>query len=229
MNKAVLIQARLSSSRFPKKMLEKFNGITVIEYVFNRCKKSKLADTVVVITSVEQSDDELYAFCKDKNIPVFRGPLDDVLSRFTMAAEYYQCDIICRVCGDSPFVDYIAIDKQFEEFRKQPSLEYSITTNCLNGFISEAFTLNLIKKIYNADLTADDKEHVTKYIRNHIQDFDTKELNLNLKPTGLNSFNLTVDYPEDIILVEKIASKFDYASFTSQDIIEQLTKMKDKK
>mgnify|MGYP000673680609 CR=1 FL=1 len=227
MKKIILIQARLSSSRFPRKMLHGILGIPLVEYVFKRCKESKVANDVAVITSVEKSDDALYDFCKEKRIPVFRGPLDDVLRRYIMAAKYYNSSIICRVCGDSPFVDYMAIDKQFIEFEKKSSLEYTITTNCLNGFISEAFTLNLIKKIYNADLTKDEKEHVTKYIRDNKKSFEIKELNLNLRPKKLDSFTLTVDYPEDIEIAEKIVSKFDCINFTSEEIIQELNNMKD--
>ena len=64
MKKIILIQSRLSSSRFPKKMISKITkNITLVEYVYNRSKVSKEADNVVIITSNENSDDELYNLC----------------------------------------------------------------------------------------------------------------------------------------------------------------------
>ncbi len=226
MSKAILIQARLSSSRFPSKMLHDLGNYKLIEYVYNRCLTSKASNSVLVITSSECSDDELYSFCINKNINVFRGDLDDVLKRYLKASEENKFDIICRVCGDSPFVDIAAIDNMFYYFEKNKTIDYMSTSDSLNGFMSEAFTLNLLRKIYNVALTKNDKEHVTKYVRDHMLNFQTKELKLNLRPEHLSSFTLTIDYLEDIILAEKIVDKLKDFTFTSLEVIEILKKIK---
>ncbi|MCF6330713.1 MAG: hypothetical protein L3I99_04115 [Sulfurimonas sp.] len=227
MKKAILIQARLSSSRFPKKMLKKINNITLIEYVYNRCNESKKADRVVVITSNEESDDELYRLCVDKNIAVYRGELGNVLKRYIDASNHFDVDVICRVCGDSPFVDIKAIDKMFYNFECNPDLDYMSTTNSLNGFISEVFSSNLLNTVYNDDLSTEDKEHVTKYIRDNILEFNSEELDLDLKPKELEKFTLTVDYPNDILIAQKVAKNLKKFDFTSNDIINILKQMKD--
>jgi len=226
MNKAVLIQARLSSARFPQKMLENIGSVTLLEYVYKRCQTSAKTDEVVVVTSNKKSDDELYALCLDKDIPVFRGDLDNVLKRYIDAADEYNVDLICRVCGDSPFVDIEAIDEMFHYFEKNSNLDYTATTNSLNGFMSEIVTLDILKKIYNEPLNKEDKEHVTKYIRDNHSKFNTKEFNLNLKPLGLKKFTLTIDYPEDIVIARNIADNLNGFDFSSGDIIKILNKMK---
>ena len=225
--KYILIQSRLSSSRFPKKMLHNVLNTPLVKYVYNRCKQSKLADGVVVITSSEKSDDELYEFCKKNNLLVFRGDLNNVFKRYLNAAENYNSSIICRVCGDSPFVDVDAIDNMFTEFEQERHLDYMSTVNSLNGFMSEVFTLDLLKKVYNCVLSSEDKEHVTKYIRDNISCFNVKQLNLKLRPTELEKFSLTVDFPEDIVVVEKIVKNLDSYDFTSTDIINILNSMKE--
>lgn len=229
MNNVILIQARLSSSRFPKKMLENINGITLIEYVYNRCRKSVKADKVIVITSREKSDDELYKLCIDKNIAVFRGDLNNVLKRYIDASNYFNADVICRVCGDSPFVDIDAIDKMFSGFKISNNLEYMSTTNTLNGFTSEVFTLDLLKTVYTKKLSKEHKEHVTKYIRDNISEYKFKELNLDLRPKELENFTLTVDYPDDILTAQKISNNFIDFDFTSDDVINILKQMEDNK
>ena len=98
MNNAILIQARLSSSRFPKKMLENIGGITLMEYVYKRCKNSMRADRVIVITSNNKTDDELYRLCLDKNILVFRGDLENVLKRY-IDATYIPLDYSKKAKG----------------------------------------------------------------------------------------------------------------------------------
>ena len=82
MYKVIMIQARMSSLRFPGKMLMELSGATLIEYVYNRCACSKLADSVVVITSNNNSDNVLYDKCIGKNIPVYRGSLNNVAAIF---------------------------------------------------------------------------------------------------------------------------------------------------
>ena len=229
MKKAILIQARLSSSRFPKKMLKKINDITLAEYVYLRCKESKKADKVIIITSKEESDDELYELCVNKNIDVYRGDLNNVLSRYIFAAKFFNVDVICRVCGDSPFVDIKAIDKIFSYFESNTDLNYMSTVNSLNGFMSEVFSSNLLNKVYNERLSKEDKEHVTKYIRDNIVKYNTKEIDLDLRPKELEKYTLTVDYPDDILIAQKIAKHFKNFNFKSDNIINILKQMEDNK
>jgi len=227
MSKAILIQSRLSSSRFPEKMLNPLGDMTLVEYVYHRCRQSKKADEVMIITSIEKSDDKLYKLCIDKGIPVFRGDLNDVLKRYISAGEFLETDTICRVCGDSPFVDINAIDSEFEAMEIYDNLDYIATKNSLNGFMSETFALDLLQKVYNYDLTNDDREHVTKYIRDNISKFDTNEIDLGTRPKNLETFTLTVDYEKDLEIAEKIVQELDGFDFTSIDVLSILEKIKD--
>ncbi|MDC7248879.1 MAG: hypothetical protein PQJ49_03060, partial [Sphaerochaetaceae bacterium] len=197
-------------------------------YVYKRCKQSKEANHILVITSLEKSDDELYEFCCKERIPVFRGDLDNVLKRYLDASISQNLDIICRVCGDSPFVDVEAIDQMFLEFSNS-SLEYITTVNVLNGFISEVFTLDLLQRIYNMKLTKEDKEHVTKYIRDNKNNFKIRELDLNLRDENLKKFTLTIDYPIDLEIAQNIVSKLDDFKFNSKDVMAILSKIKEVK
>lgn len=228
MKKCILIQSRLSSTRFPKKMLSQLGDYKLVEYVYNRCKESKVADEVMVITSSQESDNELYEYCLLKDIAVFRGDLDNVFKRYLDAAQVNNIDVICRVCGDSPFVDVDAIDKMFIELSNN-KLEYIAPINVLNGFMSEVFTLDLLQKVYNFELTKEDKEHVTKYVRDNKNRFKTKELNLNLRDKNLEKYTLTVDYPNELEIAQNIASNLKDFSFKSKDVINILKKIKEVK
>jgi len=227
MKKAILIQSRLSSSRFPGKMLASLGDITLVEYVYYRCKQSSEADDVMIITSIEKSDDALYELCLSKSIPVFRGALDDVLKRYIDAGEFMNVDKVCRVCGDSPFVDIATIDKFFIEIENNESLDYIASSNSLNGFMSEVFVMDLLKKVYNYDLTSEDYEHVTKYIRDNSSNFSIKEVDLKLRPSELEDFTLTVDYERDLDVANKIVEHLRGFDFTSKDVISVLEKIKD--
>jgi len=203
-------------------MLETLGGYCLFEYVYQRCKQSKQVDNVAIITSNQHSDDELYNLCLKKNIPVYRGDLDNVLERYINAANFFKSEIICRVCGDSPFVDIKAIDKMFLEMEKNSSLEYIITKNSLNGFMSEIFTFGLISKINTNQLTNEDLEHVTRYIKNNISCYNFKKMDLNLNPKDLENITLTIDYPADMIVAKVIVESLGGFDFSSKQVVNVL-------
>lgn len=201
----ILIQARLSSSRYPGKMLQLMNDIPLVEYVYKRCLLAKTASRVVVITSEELSDDELYNYCTNHNIQVFRGSLHDVLQRYLDAADFYNLDFIVRVCGDSPFVDYGAIDI-LVNMAISNDLDYCYldSTGTFPGFISEVISRKTLKRVAGKASEPEDREHVTRYIRNHLSDF--KVQSLSIQTPGFHEMmpKLTIDYPEDYDYINKL-------------------------
>ena len=98
----VFIQARMSSQRFPGKVLAPFNGKPLIAQVIWRLTQVISADAVVVATSMEPTDDPLAAYVRELGIAVFRGPLSNVFRRFQLCLETYPCTWSVRICADSP-------------------------------------------------------------------------------------------------------------------------------
>lgn len=225
--RAVLIQARMSSVRFHGKMLEKIGNVPLIEYVYKRCLHSKNADVVAVLTSNEKGDDELYSYCQKEQIPVFRGSLNNVLHRYVEGAKQYGCEIVCRVCGDSPFVDIKKIDEMFELLVNE-GLDYIRFESRVGGFLSEVVTLSALVKVLNATKQKEDLEHVTRYILNNNHEFSSKtigaELHNNLKKS-LEGIHLTIDYKSDLELANCIINKglrdFEFSSSDVMGIIDR--------
>jgi spore coat polysaccharide biosynthesis protein SpsF (cytidylyltransferase family) len=224
--KAIFIQARLSSKRFPGKMLNSIGGIPLVKFVYERCKKSSLSDIIAVITSKHESDDSLVSYCKSCKITVFRGPLDNVLERYILAAEHYSADLICRVCGDSPFVDTELLDRMFELIERE-KFDYVAPDkkHCIAGLDSEMITLSALKRSFKLHTSIEELEHTTLFIRNNLKDFASLILDPDLRPPALNNVSLTIDYPEDLIFCNKIFDQIDHDfSFTSKDILDLLVK-----
>ncbi len=222
MNKSILIQCRLSSSRFPEKMLAGIADYSLVEYVYHRCRESKIADKIAIITSDDVSDNQLYELCINKGIPVFRGDLNNVLKRYIDASDFFNAKLICRVCGDSPFVDITAIDEMLAKCELESNIDYMVTKNSLNGFTSEVFHKKTLKQIQSKNLTQADREHVTQYIRQNKKDFVVKEVDLNMNPDDLSGFSLTVDYPADLIIANKVANYLHGFNFTSHQVIDAI-------
>ena len=213
----------MSSSRFPGKMLENISGLSLIEYVYNRCKCSIEVDSIVVLTSTEKSDDVLYDECIKHNISVYRGDLNNVLQRYIDAAEYFDAELICRVCGDSPFVDIEMIDEMFRIINKD-DYEYVSFDGYCNGFKSEVFSINTLNKISELDIKKEDKEHVTKYLIENKELFNIYMIDNDSNQKNISSITLTVDYPEDINIANKVAKKLSSDCATTEEIVSILEK-----
>jgi len=226
MKKAILIQARLSSSRFPGKMLEKLGGVPLVEFVYKRCLASTLADAVAVITSDDESDDRLADYCAGRRIGLYRGSLENVLDRYVNAAEHYGAGIVARVCGDSPFVDVGLMDGMLDLVGKE-GLDYSAPDkrSCVAGLDSEAVTLAALKRSLDASMSGDELEHVTLHIRNNPGSFKVKYIKADLMPRDLENVSMTVDYPEDMALCDKVLGSIGIGyRFRSEDVFKALRK-----
>ena len=195
-------------------------GIPLIEYIYKRCALSKIP-SVVVATSDNHSDDVLFEYCKSKNIPVIRGPLDNVLKRYIQAAGQLNAQYIIRICGDTPFVDISLIDLFLNLFISQ-GLDYVSVDKktCVAGFDPEAVTQAALKRTFSLTNSKQDFEHVTTFIINNPRLFLTKFIEVDLKPKFMRRARFTIDYPKDIKLansiLDELPNKF---SFTSKDIL----------
>src|SRR5262245_57031101 len=97
MTTTAIIQARMSSSRFPGKMLAPVRGIPLVEFVCRRVALAKHIESIVVATSDGPDDDPLAEAVERAGFRVFRGSLADVLGRFVGAVRSTGANIVVRV------------------------------------------------------------------------------------------------------------------------------------
>ena len=116
----LLIQARLGSTRLPGKVLKEIlPGRTLLDCFIERLKLSKSATEIMVATTTLSSDDGIAEFCDKRKIKCYRGSEDDVLKRFVEASSQSDCDVIVRLCADSPLHDAEIIDHCVNIFLKK--------------------------------------------------------------------------------------------------------------
>ena len=87
---AAIIQARLTSTRLPRKVLKEFKGMSVIEIVVERLKQSKNLDEIIVAIPDNKENDDLKQLLKAKKIKFFAGSENDVLDRFYNCSKKYN-------------------------------------------------------------------------------------------------------------------------------------------
>lgn len=207
-NIVAIIQARLSSTRYPQKVLLPLLGEPVISHVINGIKKSKLVNRVVVATTNLDEDMKIVKWCEENKVDFFRGDLHDVLSRFYHCAKLYNASHILRVTSDNPLVDSEIIDKTIEKLisEKADYAANNLVKTYPHGFDVELFTLKSLEIAFNQSTEKYDREHVTQYIRR--QDKIFKIVNIR-NEVDLHEIRLTLDEKEDFELIEIVMKLLD--------------------
>ena len=111
-----IVQARMGSSRLPKKSLMDIEGKTALEFMIDRVRKSDLIDDIVIATTVNQEDDVIADLCINNQINCYRGSENDVLDRFYQSAKKYEATIVVRLTSDCPLIDPDLIDETINLF-----------------------------------------------------------------------------------------------------------------
>ena len=120
-----IIQARMSSSRLPGKVLLDIAGQPMLAHVVERTRLAKTVGLVVVATTTDPADDAIEIFCKESGYPCYRGNLYDVLDRYYQAARFYQAEVIVRITSDCPLIDPEVVDKTVGEFLRDGNADFA--------------------------------------------------------------------------------------------------------
>lgn len=211
-----IVQARTSSSRLPGKVLKPLAGAPMILRQLERVSRARTLDGVVVATSDNSADDQLTQVLAHTGYGVVRGPLEDVLERFTLALEEYQPDVVVRITADCPLISPTVIDLVVKRFHSSTSdyVSNTLQPTFPDGLDVEVVTAAALKEVAGASSDSHEREHVTLGIYRRTDQFSVENV---VDPSGIdNSFmRWTVDTPEDFAFVAEVyknlyPSKFDY-------------------
>lgn len=202
MNIKAIIQSRMTSRRYPGKVLSPFLGKPVLFHVVNCLKRTQINPTIILATSDDVADDPLALYGKHLNLKVVRGSREDVLGRFVLALKHNECDAFFRVCGDSPLLLPFLFDIAFSKFKQN---KFDLVTNVHPRSFPPGMTVELIRTKIFLDTEKfindkSDREHITQY-------FYKKDNNLSIhnikcaKPLNPN-IKLALDEPEDLKKIE---------------------------
>jgi glutamate-1-semialdehyde 2,1-aminomutase len=213
-NKVVgVIQARLSSSRLPKKVLLPLgNENLVIDRVYNRLLLCRHIDAIYIATSNDDSDNELAEHCKKKKYNVFRGSLNDVLSRFSTIAKQSKATHIVRITGDCPLIEPSIIDACIIGCIANDYDLFGLMGNFPDGLDCQVFSSKSLIKANDKAVKISDKEHVGPFIENPKNGFKAGGIEI-----FLNHYNyrLTLDEQRDYDLLKTIFSSFNFNNYVS--------------
>ena len=203
-----ILQARMSSSRLPGKVMAPLLGEPMIGRQLERLRRAKAIDTLMVATSVDPGDDPLAAYCESLGLSVFRGPLDDVLERYRAALALHPgAKAVVRLTADCPLTDPELIDRVIEHHH-EAGADY--TSNTLGD---RTYPHGLDTEVIRADVLFDaarrasdpyEREHVTPYIYRRPETYRLAGV---ARHESRAALRWTVDFPQDLAFVRDVYAK----------------------
>ncbi len=211
MKTIAIIQARMSSTRLPGKVLKLAAGRTLLDRMVERVRKATQVNATWVATTTDPSDDELVQFCLEHDIPVYRGSLQDVLDRYYQLAKREKADAIVRLTGDCPLVDPALIDEVINAFKRENAdfacdrLPPPFTRTYPIGLDIEVCTFTALEQAWREARKGHQREHVLPYLYETPGRFKVYQLNYK---EDLGALRWTVDTPQDLELIRAIYDRF---------------------
>jgi len=214
-----IIQARMGSSRLPKKVMKIINNdYTVLDYVIKQVNSSKKIIKIIVATTNLPEDDIICEHLFSKKNKFYRGSSDDVLDRYYQCAKKFSIDTIVRITADNPLIDPNIIDLVIEKFEKN-ACDYASNTlprTFPYGTEVEVFSFKSLQKAWKNAKMPSEREHVTPYIRNLQNKFKI----INIKnEDDISYLRYTIDRDEDLKLVREIIANISNDPILTQNIV----------
>ena len=202
-----ILQARMSSSRLPGKVLKPIAGRPMLAFQVERVRRARLVDRLVIATSVETSDDPIAALCASEKVDCHRGSLADVLGRFHGAAlAFGLVDHVVRLTGDCPLSDPDIIDACIA-LHIANGADYTsngVTRSYPDGLDVEVLRFSALDRAHREAKEQFEREHVTPYLYRHPELFSLDVLRA---PRDLAELRWTVDNPADLDFVTRVVAE----------------------
>ena len=225
-----IIQARMSSSRLPGKVLMDIAGRLMLGWVFERARRARLVNQIALATTTDASDDPVAAYCQANGYAHTRGSLGDVLDRYYQAARRWQADIIVRLTADCPLIDPDLIDDVIRVFlggspqiasrleisesddpsSRQSAFPFDLAANRLPppfkrsypiGLDVEVCSFEALERAWREAAQPFEREHVLPYLYSQPGRFRFVQLH---HAPDYGSLRWTVDTAQDLALVQAI-------------------------
>jgi len=223
MRKLIIVQARMTSTRLPGKVMKIVCDKPLLEHLINRLRRVKYADQVVIATTVNDTDNQIVNLCKELGTLYYRGSEGDVLGRYYEAAVKYGGDIIIRITSDCPVIDPEVVDYLINFFANNIE-KYDYVSNTLErsypkGMDAEITSFDTLKEAHFNAYDPFDREHVTPFIKMRPQQFRLYNI---LYKADMSRYRWTVDTPADLELITKIYDALYYKNplFSLNDILD---------
>jgi spore coat polysaccharide biosynthesis protein SpsF len=199
------IEARMTSTRLPGKVLAPAEGLPMLALMVERLRHVAALDAIVIATTVNAADDAVAALAGELGVGCWRGSEDDVMARVLDAATDAQADTIVELTGDCPLIDPRIVADVIAAYRLA-NVDYAaniLTRSYPIGMDTQVFARAVLADAATRTSDPADREHVSLYIYRHPERYRLLDLPA---PPELSrpELRLTLDTPEDLEVIRAV-------------------------
>lgn len=228
MTTLIIVQARMTSTRLPGKVLLPLAVEPMLKRLVQRLRRVQRADGIVIATTTNASDDPIAALCAQLGLPCHRGSEHDVLSRYADAARLHGAAVVVRITSDCPLIDPALIDQIIATYEEGGSdyVSNMLPPSWPYGMAVEVFSAAALQQAHTEATQAAEREHVTPFLYRHPERYRLRNVE---SPVDLSQHRWTVDTPEDYELVRRLFEALypERPEFTQAHILALLDKHPD--
>jgi spore coat polysaccharide biosynthesis protein SpsF len=217
-----ILQARMSSTRLPGKVMADVQGQQMIVRQMERLARSERLNALVVATSDDPSDDVLADWCRAARVPLHRGPLHDVLGRFAgVLGAYPQAQTVVRMTADCPLADWRVVDDVIGQ-HLETGADYTSnvvpTRSYPHGLDIEVAKVAALLQAASEATDPHDREHVTPFLYRRPKRYRIANV---VQEPDLSALRWTVDLPSDLEFVRGVYAALypKNPAFTTEDVV----------
>lgn len=228
---AIVVQARMGSTRLPGKVLMGLTGQeTVLGYLLKRLKQCRHADKIIVATTINKNDDVLEAWLTERGHLFVRGSENNCIQRYQEAVKKFGADVIVRVTSDCPLVVPEVIDEMIKYYLdNSQAVDYLSNrqfTDFPEGLDVEIFTPKMLTEASKNAISKNELEHINNYFLNRPAEYRIQYYNHN-RGGNYSGFKLSVDTSEDLARLNKLFSQRHLPEkFSFEELVERLSSEK---
>jgi N,N'-diacetyllegionaminate synthase len=201
---AVIVAARMKSTRLKEKAILPIRGMSSIERCLDNCLKFPYVDEVILATSLLEEDAVLREHTLGGRVRFWQGDPEDVISRYLGACDAHDIDVIIRLTGDSPVVSP-EIGEIILKSHFNTGADFTEVRKFAVGANSQVYNVEALKRVIQLIGRAEYSEHMTLYMTNNPDIFKVNYVDL---PAELiRDYRLTLDYPEDLDMFNELFKK----------------------
>lgn len=210
MKRVAIVQARMTSTRLPGKIMKSLAGAPMLAQQIRRLRACQNLDEICVATTINSTDDIVENLARDEKLACFRGSETDVLGRYLGAARQTRAELVVRITADCPLIDPPTVDLVVESLAQNQQYDYAaniLTRTFPQGLDCEALWFDVLERTARIAMSSYAREHVTAAVYGENAELFTR---LSVEDNADNSdLRWTVDTPADWNLVETIYRELD--------------------
>lgn len=219
MNVAI-VQARMTSQRFPGKVLAEIDGKPMLRHVIDRVRDAERVDRVIVAAPKTGGGDVIRARCAmwDAECMVTPHAEDDVLARVLAVAEKAGATRVVRVCSDNPLINPSGIDallaaaeESGADYTGYQAADGRPMIQVPSGWFAEVVSMGALRRLHRSTRIAPSptREHVTLGFYSDLARYTCRWLPLPAWYVENDLPDTAIDRPEEIANLEEWLAEFD--------------------